>query len=281
MIGESNSLKKAEMDELAAKYNIRYVNGKRYYEVDMTDPLLILEETVPYLFRYKDIEVCSMSWNKMTIGILTEIDKINPKTEQEFLSISYDWTKAVIFSETPRTNYSKYKNLYLNTNHTSTHSMMNIQGLLRAYGIPLSECYFLIRRHFVSEPVEVKNAIKEKTISEFSEFLSEIDLSDKQVSTVISNFTVINSYLGKVSPGYNDFLLFDDYQYFSSYKDNVLQYLSEKKHYSMADGRFRVISKCLDYLDRFYYYRNICMKNGSDAFSLLNMIYDIDDEKSY
>ena len=250
------------MSEDGFKEKTHFIKGKRYYEFDMTEPLPILEETAPYLFRYKDIEVCSMSWNKMTIGILTEIDNRNPKTEQELLSIKYDWTKAVIFSKTPKTNYTQYKGLYLNTNHTSTHSMMNIQGLLRAYGIPLSECFFLIRRHFVSEPEELKKAIREKTISEFAKFLKNIDLNEKQVSTVISNFTIINQYLCKVSRAYDDFFLFDDNQGFISYKEYVLKYLRDKKHYSMADARYRVISNCLEYLDRFYKHRLFVEKNG-------------------
>ena len=268
------------MDELAAKYNMHYINGKRYYEFDMTEPLPILEETVPYLFRYKDIEVRSMSWNKMTIAILTELDKISPKTEQELLAISYDWTKAVIFSKTPRTNYSPYKNLYLHTNHTSTHSMMNIQGLLKEYGIPLSECFFLIRRHFVSEPEEVKIAIRNNTISEFSRFLRDIKLGENQISTVISNFAIINKYLSKVSPGYNDFLLFDDYQYFANYKDKVLQYLSNTKHYSMADAKYRVIAKCLNYLERFYRYRQFIKSQNTQQSSLFDW-FSMDEDEDF
>lgn len=241
--------------ELCEKYKIHYIEGRRYYEFDMTDTLPILNETTPYLFRYKNIEVCCSAWNKMTIAILSELEKISSKTEEELLSIKYDWTKTAIFSATPKTNYTPYRNLYLNTNHTSTHSMMNIQGLLKAYNIPLSECFFLIRRHFCVEPEEVRSAVREDTIDLFFKVLVDNGLNEEKARTVISNFKTINKYLTCVSPGYNDFFLFDDYNYFYGYKSSVLKYLVDKKYYSDKDAKYRTIAKCLDYLDDFYKYR--------------------------
>ena len=46
-------------DELINKYKIRIINGKRYYEFDMTSGLTFLDETIPYYFKYKDIEIYS------------------------------------------------------------------------------------------------------------------------------------------------------------------------------------------------------------------------------
>ena len=43
--------------ELIEKYHIVYDNGKRYYEFDMTTKLPILDDTTPYLFQYKDINL--------------------------------------------------------------------------------------------------------------------------------------------------------------------------------------------------------------------------------
>ncbi|MBR5005992.1 MAG: hypothetical protein IKY07_02745, partial [Clostridia bacterium] len=78
--------------------------------------------------------------------------------------------------------------------------------------------------------------------------------SVKDISTVITNFEVINKYLAQVSPGYNDFFLFDDYSYFVNYRIKVFEYLEDEKHYSSADRKYRIISNCLWYLDD--YYRN-------------------------
>ncbi|WP_373435832.1 hypothetical protein, partial [Metamycoplasma equirhinis] len=88
----------------------------------MSEMLPSLEDTVPYYFKYKDIEIYSSAWNKMTLEILTAIDNISPKTDEELLNIHYYWTKTDIFSVDKRANYTPFRNLYLNTNHTSSHA---------------------------------------------------------------------------------------------------------------------------------------------------------------
>ena len=152
------------VEDIKLKYDMHFIDGKRYYEFDMRTDLPLLEETAPYMFQYKNITIYSTSWKKMTLKILSAIDTLKPKTDDELLSIHYHWTKTQVFSRTKRTNYTPFRNLYLNTNHSSTHAMMNIQGLLKEYDIPLGECYFLIRRHFVAEPKEVRNIIREKQL---------------------------------------------------------------------------------------------------------------------
>ena len=238
-------------NELKEKYKLCILNGKRYYEYDMTIPMTHLDETVPYLFKYEDIEICASSWGKMTIEILKAIDDIHPKSEEELLGIHYDWTSTDIFSRDKRTNYTQYKNLYLNTNHTATHSMMNIQGLLKAYGIELSSCYFLLRKHFVAEPLEIKTAVRDETIYYFSKMLNLRGYSDASVEKLLNNFNVINKYLIKVSPGFDDFFLFDEYSSFFNYETRVMEYLRGKT-YSNADETYRIIKRCLKKLEDFY-----------------------------
>lgn len=241
---------------LKIKYKIHIINKKRYYEFGMTSPLTFLNETVPYFFKYKNIEIYSSAWNKMTIEILRALDNMSPKTEEELLNIHYHWTKTDIFSKAKRTNYSPFKNLYLNTNHTSTHAMMNIQGLLEAYNVPLDECFFLLRRHIVVEPAEVKENIKTETIDIFSKYLKLKGINNERIGKIINNFSVINNTLSKVSPGYNDFFLFDDYCYFTNYKFKVIKYL-EKRAYSDLDKNYRIVKRCLEYLDDFYKNREV------------------------
>lgn len=79
------------------KYKIIYDNNKRYYIFDMLMKILILDNTVPYLFRYNDIEIYESSWNKMTVRILKEIDERNPKSNEELLSIKYYWLNKMFF----------------------------------------------------------------------------------------------------------------------------------------------------------------------------------------
>ena len=118
-----------ELASLMDKYNLFFINGRRYYEFDMTTKLPVLENTIPYLFRYKDIEIYESSWNKMAVRIVEELDKLYPKSERYLLNLQYWWSKTEVFSSVPRRNFSAYKNIFLNTNHTSTHAMMSIQCL--------------------------------------------------------------------------------------------------------------------------------------------------------
>lgn len=237
-------------NELIEKYHIVYENGKRYYEFDMTEKLPMLDDTVPYLFQYKDIKIYESSWNRMTIKILEALDLINKKTEEELLSIHYRWSKQDVFSRTKKTNYTPYRGIFLNTNHSSCRAMMSIQCLLGAYGIKLDECYFLIRRHFSTEPAEVKDYIRSKTKNDFRKYLLLKKFASKRIETIIKNFEVINKYLEKVSSGYNDFWLFDDYYYFLNYKDKTIDEF--KKRMTTDNKNFNIAARCLGYLDDFY-----------------------------
>lgn len=234
---------------LIEKYHIVYENGKRYYEFDMAEKFPVLYDTVPYLFQYKDIKIYESSWNKMTIKILEALDSINKKTEEELLSIHYSWSKQDVFSRTKKTNHTPYRGIFLNTNHSSSRAMMSIQCLLDAYGIKLSECYFLIRRHFISEPDEVKAYIRSNTKNDFRRYLLFKKFDSKRIETIIKNFEVINRYLEKISSGYNDFWLFDDYYYFTNYKVKTLDIF---KKMATNDKNFNVAVRCLGYLDDFY-----------------------------
>ena len=129
--------------------------------------------------------------------------------------------------------------------------MMNIQGLLQAYNIPLDECNCLIKRHFSAEPAEIKDVIRQETSDAFYQYLLLNGNSDARAKILLSNFEKINKILSKVSPGYNDFFLFDDYYYFCNYKQKVLEFLTKRK-YSDQDKIYRVIKKCLNHLDDFY-----------------------------
>ena len=237
---------------LLEKYKIHIIDGKRYYEYDMTNELPSLEHTIPYCFRYKDIEIYNSSWVHITMDIVNAIDALSPKSEEELLKIQYSWTKTEIFSREKKTNYCPFKNLYLNTNHTSSHAMMNIQGLLKAYKIPLDQCFLLIKRHFVAEPEEVVDAIRSETIKAFLDSLRQQGYTNEKINTVIKNFNQINKMLASFSAGYNDFFLFDDYTLFSSYKSRLFEFL-EKKHYSDYDKTYRIVRQYMTMLDKFYY----------------------------
>ena len=248
------------------KYQIQYVNGKRYYQFDLNNPLPILENVVPFYFQYRDIEIYASAWNKMTIQILTALDEIFPKTEEELLNIKYFWTKTEVFSRIKKTNFSSYKNVFVNTNRTSTHSMMNIQGLLKEYNIDFNECFFLVRRHPSAEPKDARDYYRCKTMKTFKKSMEFKKLDVKRIDNIIGNFTVINKILSTISRGYDDFFLFDDYYCFKSYKIKTID-LAKKKFPSNLKI-VNIFKRCLGYLDDFY--KNIDFYKKIDNIELSN-----------
>lgn len=239
-----------ELASLMDKYNLFFINGRRYYEFDMTTKLPVLENTIPYLFRYKDIEIYESRWNKMAVRIVEELDKLYPKSESYLLNLQYWRSKTEVFSSVPRKNFSAYKNIFLNTNHTSTHAMMSIQCLLEAFGVSPSTCYFVIRKHPIAESYSVRTYFKNKTINGFKKCMAFRGFPQKRVATVVNNFKVINQLLGMVSQGYDDFFLFDEYYNFLNYKIRVIQKAKDK--FVSSEKNIEVTIKTLNRLDEYY-----------------------------
>ena len=239
-----------ELASLMDKYNLFFINGRRYYEFDMTTKLPVLENTIPYLFRYKDIEIYESSWNKMAVRIVEELDKMCPKSESYLLGLQYWWSKSEVFSSKPRRNFSAYKSLFLNTNHTSTHAMMSIQCLLEAFGIPASSCYFAIRKHPIAEPFSIRTYFINKTINGFKNCMIFRGFSQKRVDTAVNNFKVINQLLGMVSQGYDNFFLFDEYYNFLNYKIKVIQKAKDK--FFSSEKNIEATIKTLNRLEEYY-----------------------------
>ena len=159
----------------------------------------------------------------MALKIVQELDKRNPKTDDYLLNIKYSWSKTEVFSKIKRTNYTPFRDLYLNTNHTSTHALMSIQCLLRAYGVDPKECYLLINRHPIAEPADVREYIIDREKRGFSKSLLARRFSFTRVSKILSNFDVMNKLLAKTCPNFDNFYLFDDYYYFTNYKSKVIE----------------------------------------------------------
>jgi len=254
------------------KYGIITIRKKRYYNINMSDYML-LDETIPYCFIYKEIRIFSGSWNRVTVKILEEIDKLKPKSTEELLHLQYSWSKQPVFSTDKRINFTHFKGIYLNTNHTSTHARMNIQCILKTYGINLNECSMIIRRHPKAEPAEVREHYKRNTIAAFSNYLIlKVKTRDK-IETVINNINTINKFLTNISSGYDDFFLFDDFYYFCNYKKKTIDYVSKK--YPLSNN-LNITIRMLEYLDEFYRLRGFFEDHSmvSFAFTLKKTIYE-------
>ena len=239
-----------ELASLMDQYNLIFINGKRYYEFDLTTKLPVLDNCIPYLFRYRNIEIYESSWNKMAVRIVEELDKIHPRSTAYLLKLEYWWSKTEVFSAVPRKNFTSYKDIFLNTNHTSTHAMMSIQCLLEAFDISPASCYFVIRKHPIAESYSVRKYFKEKTIEGFKACMEFRGFSEKRINTSVNNFRVINQLLGLVSQGYDDFFLFDEYYNFLNYKIKVIQKAKEK--FISSQQNIDATVKTLNRLDEYY-----------------------------
>ena len=240
------------------KYNIQYFNNKRYYKFDLTTPVTVLDNTIPYFFEYNGKRIYETAWNRLTVKILEMLDSINPLPNETLLSLEYDWSKVQVFSSEKRTNFSKFKDIYVNTNHTATHSGMSIRFLLKAYGVEPGDCTLYIRRHPVAEPPEAREYFRNQTEKAFRNYLELQGKSESNIDIIIKNFNVINKYLANHgSTGFNDFFLFDDYGYFCNYKIKTLEYVN-KKYYGSKNQR--VTEKCLELMDGFYKHRDLFME---------------------
>ena len=187
----------------------------------------------------------------MTVKILSLLDTYKSVSDEQKLSLEYGWSRAEVFSQTPRVNFVKCGNLYLNTNHTATHALMNIKLLLNTYEVDYSECELLISKHPSVENSEVREFYRNRCIKGFKYSLKLKGIENEKIDIIVKNFIFLNRVLDNVSPGFNDFFLFEDYTYFIGYKNKTIEYT--KKQYGDTKKE-RAIEKTLEYLDD--YYRN-------------------------
>ena len=239
---------KGEDMTLEEKYKIHFIDGRRYYECDMTNMLPDVEYSVPFYFRWKDLVIKKGSWSNFTLTLVTELDKRFPHDKQWYLSLSYSWSKTRPFSETPKVNHYQFKDIYLNINHTASHSLMSIQVILQAFGIDLKDCFLLISRHSVREPKEVKEYIKQENIKQFTKMLLVLfQQKPKNIDTIIKNVDFLSGELVKRNVAFDDFLLFDDLYYFLNYKDAIYKDLSKR-----MPLKIKTITKTFNFLTSFY-----------------------------
>ena len=252
--------------DIMSKYKIHVINGRRYYEYNVDEKLPLLDNAIPYYFQYQDIEIYDNRWAHLALKIIQELDRRNPKAEEYLLGLHYSWSKTDVFSKTKRTNYIPFKNLFLNTNHTSTHALMSIQCLLRAYGVNPAECFLLINRHPIAEPAEVREYVINKERNGFAKSLSARRYCSTKINKVLANFESINSMLAKTTPSFDSFYLFDNYYYFTNYKIRFIE--KAKLSFSDKPKTIEQIVKYLGYYDDYIRNRQFFQKYDSRAISM-------------
>ena len=93
------------------KYNICYIDGKRYYVTSMADSVLSMD-TIPYCFEYNDISIYESSWVNMAVKVLEDLDKRDFKSRKFLLSLGFSWTNQKVFSDKPRTNHKPFRDIH-------------------------------------------------------------------------------------------------------------------------------------------------------------------------
>lgn len=220
------------MFELYEKYNIVHINGCRYYIVDLKAKEYLFENTVPYCCVIKSVVIFDSSWKNMIVKIIEELDRLNPKSESELLSIKNSWGKQDVFSLNKKCNFQPFKGLYINTNNTAVHAMWTIQLLLNEYSINLDECKFILRRLPLAEPKEIREYEKAKALTEYREFLhNEPKITEAVIDDAIKSIEFINAkVLPTFAKGYHDLFLIENPNMFYSYASKALKLLKEKHH---------------------------------------------------
>lgn len=234
------------------KYNIVYFNKKRYYKEDLTERKLDYENSIPYLFSYKDIEIYENSWKNMIYEVAFKLNQKNPKTNEELLSLKNDWGKQNVFSTEKLKHYKEFFDVYMNLNHTAIHAMWTLQLLLSFYNVDLSECSFYIKRNGSSEPKEVKDYISRKNKNDFLSFLiNEEKIPNDKAQKVLNNLEKVNKYMPSISNAHNDLFLFDDGNLLYGYNIKLIEYL--KKEMIIENNNIKALEMCLNKLYKFTY----------------------------
>ena len=240
-----------ELEKLFKKYNIKIIDNKRCYEIDLLNKTPQVKHSVPYLFIYNDEEIKDNNWKKLELNLVRRFDSENPKSKAELLNYSYYWSKQKPFSLTKKANHEHLKDdIYINLNHESDHALMNIQFLFEIYNKSLKDCSLFIRKHFVVEPDEVKNAVTAINKTKFKEYLGKRNKSEKYIENMFKIIDLINKESKGLNIAYDNFYIFDDYNYFLMYRNKVITYLKEK--YFPNDSLLKAYLKAFDDLTGFY-----------------------------
>lgn len=252
------------------KYNICYVDGIRYYKINMNDKLVSLENSTPFYFEYLNIKVKERNWSSMTLEVLNELDKLSPKTKEQLLDIKYDFSKTKPFSETKGTNFKSFKDVFLNLNHTATHSFMNMQTLLVAYGVDLNKCIFLVKRNPIAENDEIRTYYINKSKIGFKKYLLSKNIGEKNIEKYATNFIdVLNKLLkNEMKTAFDNLYLIDDYYHYLNYKSRLLEIIEQK--YFMEVEKLKVLKNTLEfyqyYLKNEYFYNNFNFNSLNEQF---------------
>lgn len=243
------------MEDIFSKYNIIYVNNKRYYKVDLNNLDTNFEFSTPLYLKIKEHLIEERSYVELIYKEALYLNFLSFKSDEELLNIKNFWGKQDVFSLNQKSNYRKFNDsIYINLNHTGIHSIWTIKLLLDEWNINVNEVELVIRRLPKGEPKEVSEYFKNETITKFKEYLILIkDYSDKKIEVV---FKLLNYLNDRICPiafkncGNNNLYVFLEYYSFFKVKSDLIEYLEFN-----FPNKLDVIKKykfALELLDSFY-----------------------------
>ena len=249
------------------RYGIIYENGKRYYICDLKEEHWDIEHTIPYMLSVEGNKIYRSSWKHLIVALLEYLDGRNPKTREELLRLSNDWNGKKVFSQCLLTNYSEFKGIYVNTNNNSIRALLTIQLLLAFYNVDVNKCELWIKRHPAVEPKEVREIIENKTKNDFIEFYRIVGLNEGYIRDLIEDIDVLNKYLKKSSPQFDNFYLFDDVSYYGNYRCKFLEYI-----YQRYTDKLNRTKRVLSFLTFFYKNRKYLEEIKREDYSKKSII---------
>lgn len=225
---------------------------KRYYVEDLTDRDYILENTTPYMITLLDKTIEDHSWGSMLVKVVDLLLEYVQKSKEELISFKTNRCNKSIFSFEPKVNCKPLKcGLFLDCNNTAQLSCWLLQDILDFFEIDRAKVQFIIHRTPAAEPKEVKNHIRSDFEKGFKKYLIEFhQKSYDETETIINIIEKLNKVLANQSPSYNDFFLFDEYQYAYNYCKKVKDLLESRLPYN--DRRKYI--EALEYIVKYYSY---------------------------
>lgn len=245
-----------KMIDIYEKYRIVHIDGCRHYYVNLKEKEYNFENTFPYCLTIESVQIYDTSWKGMIEKLCVFLDDLFPKSIEELLSIKNSWGKQDVFSSVKKTNYTKFKTIFINTNHTSVHAMWTIQLLLQEYSVDLDKCQFIIRRLPIAEPKEIREYERNRAIETFRSFMREkYHKSEATIDGLIKNIDIINKkILPKISVGYDDIFLIESPYYFATYAGKILEYSKTKMFYN--ENQLKVIDYTVKKMAKFIKHLN-------------------------
>lgn len=242
------------------KYNIEYYDNKHCYRINLVEREYNLENTSPVLFVIDGKEVDEKSWGRLLERVSNYLINKHSPDADFLLNIQLDWSKQQVFTKNRQVSAHLgplVNDLYINTNHTSTHMCWLLLDILKVFNEKLETIKLLIRKLPGTEEEEVQEHYNSLSKNMFFEFLKTSkrfdEIKSKDIFIGIKKLDII---LKEHFPSYGSFLSFESKGEFSVIKSRFLRKINIM---NLNENNKKSIKYILDLLTT--YYQNIYESN--------------------